>query len=187
MQDLFFRLTRYLEAIGDGASRVAAWLVPFMVVLAIALWVVRQATGAPQIALRESLTYLSAALFVLGAAYALQREGGFRVVVAADEFPLRWRQWVALLGALLFTIPVSLLVLWSSWEYVSNSWGLAEVSREKGGLPWVYVLKSLIPLLGGLLFLQGMGAILSNSFSSTRLGQPTVEDPLNPRDEDADV
>ena len=45
-------------------------------------------------------------------------------------------------------------MLWSSWDYVAASWSTGEASRETGGLPAIYLLKSLILLMPVLMLLQ---------------------------------
>ena len=53
-----------------------------------------------------------------------------------------------------------LFVIWTSWHYVGSSWSLLEGSREAGGLPAVFLLKTCIPVMAGLVLLQGISAIL---------------------------
>jgi TRAP-type mannitol/chloroaromatic compound transport system permease small subunit len=53
-------------------------------------------------------------------------------------------------------LPVTLFITWVSWDYVVSSWSLLEGSREAGGLPGVFLLKSVIPLMALLLLLQGV-------------------------------
>jgi TRAP-type mannitol/chloroaromatic compound transport system permease small subunit len=66
------------------------------------------------------------------------------------------------LGALLLLLPVCSFLLWISWDYVATAWSLHEGSRETGGLPYVYLLKTLIPVSAGLLILQGISQALSS-------------------------
>ena len=63
---------------------------------------------------------------------------------------------VDLFGTLFLLLPFAGFIVWISFDYVSNSWKLLEGSREAGGLPFVYILKTLIPLMAGLLFLQAL-------------------------------
>jgi TRAP-type mannitol/chloroaromatic compound transport system permease small subunit len=59
----------------------------------------------------------------------------------------------------LFLLPFSIFLLWVGWDYVSASWATREASREAGGLPLVFLLKSLILLLPALILLQGLSTI----------------------------
>ena len=68
--------------------------------------------------------------------------------------PNRHKDWINLGGTLLFLVPFSLFLLFIGWDYVAASWTTLEASREAGGLPLVFLLKSLILIMPGLLLLQ---------------------------------
>jgi TRAP-type mannitol/chloroaromatic compound transport system permease small subunit len=59
-------------------------------------------------------------------------------------------------------MPVSGLILVASWEYVLVSWTIRETSTENNGLPFVYVLKSLMLLMPAILVLQGVSELLKS-------------------------
>ena len=63
-------------------------------------------------------------------------------------------------------MPVCLFIIISSWNYVSDSWEIQESSRNSGGLPGVYLLKSTIIIMAGLLFLQGISLAIKSLFSA---------------------
>jgi TRAP-type mannitol/chloroaromatic compound transport system permease small subunit len=75
-----------------------------------------------------------------------------------------------LLGTVLFLLPFALFLVYVSWDYVAASWSLRESSKEPGGLPGVFVLKTLIPLCGALLALQGISNGL-RAFARWRTGE----------------
>ena len=62
-------------------------------------------------------------------------------------------------------IPFSLFVIFISIDMVSNSWEVMEQSSEAGGLNLVYLLKSVIPLTGFLIFLQSISELIKNIIS----------------------
>jgi TRAP-type mannitol/chloroaromatic compound transport system permease small subunit len=64
------------------------------------------------------------------------------------------RARVDLLGSLLLLVPLCIFTLVISWPYVAYSWKLLESSREAGGLPLVFLLKSLIMVMPALLLGQ---------------------------------
>jgi TRAP-type mannitol/chloroaromatic compound transport system permease small subunit len=68
--------------------------------------------------------------------------------------PAKKRALVDLLGTLIFLVPFCIFVLVIAWPYVASSWKLMEASREAGGLPLVFLLKSLILILPALLLGQ---------------------------------
>lgn len=112
--------------------------------------------------LEESVLYMHCMLFMLASAYTLRCDGHVRVDVFYRRFSPRTRALVDLLGSLFLLLPMAAFILWSSLDYVSFAWKLQEKSQEATGLPWLYVLKTLIPLMGGLLIWQALVEALRN-------------------------
>ena len=67
---------------------------------------------------------------------------------------------VDLLGTVFLLLPTCGYLLVESLPYVASSWRVLERSREAGGLPALYLLKTVIPLMAGLLMLQGLAEAL---------------------------
>jgi TRAP-type mannitol/chloroaromatic compound transport system permease small subunit len=149
-----------LDLVNTWVGRVVAWLALAMVLVTFLVVVLRYGFDAGSIALQESVTYMHAMLFMLGAAYTLQLNGHVRVDIFYQRFGPRGRAWVDLLGTLFLLIPVCLYILTSSWGYVTESWAVNEGSREAGGLPYVYWLKTLLVAMPLLLLLQGVAWLL---------------------------
>ena len=73
----------------------------------------------------------------------------------ADASP-RTKALVDLCGSLLLLLPFMAVLAWFALPYVARSWAILERSRETSGLPFVYLLKTLIPLFAVLMALQGI-------------------------------
>ena len=138
------------------------WLALALVLVTFAVVVLRYLFQFGSIAMQESILYLHASLFLLGAAYTLKRDGHVRVDIFYRGFTPRGKALVDLLGSLLLLLPVCSFLLWVSWDYVAGAWALREGSPEAGGLPFVYLLKTLIPLAAALLILQGVSQALAS-------------------------
>lgn len=151
-----------LQFIISKIGRGVAWLVLAMVLLIFLVVVQRYVFNAGSIALQESVTYLHALVFMLAAAWTLSEDGHVRVDIFYRDASVRRKAWVDLLGSLVFLLPFAVFILLGSWDYVGASWAVHEGSREAGGLPLVWVLKSLIPLFAVLLILQGLLLVLSS-------------------------
>lgn len=125
-----------------------------MVLLTFTIVVLRYGFNLGWIWLQESLTYLHVVVFSIAAAWTLQQDGHVRVDIFYAGMTDRNRARVDLLGSLVFLVPFCIFVLIIAWPYVSNSWKLLESSREAGGLPMVFLLKSLIIVMPALLLGQ---------------------------------
>lgn len=133
-----------------------------MVLLTFIIVALRKGADMGWIALQESVMYFHALVFMVGAAYTLQVDSHVRVDVFYRSFTTRKKAWVDILGTLFLLAPTCVVILIYSLPYVSESWRLLEASKEAGGLPLVYLLKSLIPLAAVLLLIQGVSEILKN-------------------------
>ena len=136
------------------SGKAVAWLTLAMVVLTVGIVILRYGLNLGWIWLQESVTYLHGMVFMLAAAWTLQDDGHVRVDIFYRDRPARHKALVNLLGMMLFLIPFCIFMLVIGWEYVFSSWRLLEGSREAGGLPLVYILKSLILLMPAMLLLQ---------------------------------
>ena len=91
---------------------------------------------------------------MVAAAWAVQTDDHVRVDIFYREASPAYRYWVDMAGTLLFLLPFSLFLLYTGWDYVASSWAAKETSSEPGGLPLVWLLKTLVLVLPALLLLQ---------------------------------
>ena len=154
------RSATLLEQISEWSGKIVAWLTLLLVIVTLDVVVLRYLFNIGWIALQESITFLHAMIFLLGAAYTLKHDEHVRVDIFYRDMSARKKAWVNLFGTLLLLFPVCLFIAFVSWEYVANSWALLESSQEAGGLPGVYLLKSFILVMTAMLILQGIALIL---------------------------
>jgi TRAP-type mannitol/chloroaromatic compound transport system permease small subunit len=164
------RLLTSIESFIDWTGRAVSWCSLLLVLVTFIVVVLRYAFDTGSIALQESSTYLHAALFLIGMAYTLQQDAHVRVDILYARFSTSTKAWVNLCGALFMLLPFMLFISWISWEYILDSWSVLEGSREAGGLPAVFLLKSLILVMTSLLSLQALALVGRNI--QTILQQP---------------
>jgi TRAP-type mannitol/chloroaromatic compound transport system permease small subunit len=176
-RETLLQISNGVDRLNGWIGRAAAWAVLVMVVVQFAIVALRYAFGFGSLWMQESLHYLLAILVLLSAGWTLRSDGHVRVdIFYADASP-RSRAKVDLAGALLLLIPFMTAVIWFSWSYASRSWSVTEGSREAGGIPLVFLLKSSIPLFAVLLLLQGIAqagraALMLMSDDSSRAVAP---------------
>jgi len=156
------RMAAVCEGINERLGRFVSWLSLLMVLVTFTVVLLRYAFDLGWIWLQESVTFMHAALFLVGAAYTLKHRGHVRVDIFYHRFSPRLQAWVDLFGTLLLLLPVCLFIFFVSWDYVAQSWVLHEGSREAGGLDGVYLLKTLILVMAGMLVLQGLAMVVRN-------------------------
>ena len=136
------------------AGRAVAWLTLVMTVLTFTVVVLRYGFNLGWIWMQESVTYLHALVFMTAAAWTFQCDDHVRVDIFYRDASERYKNTANLIGTVLFLLPFSLFLLYIGWDYVSASWATREASREAGGLPLVWLLKTLILVLPALLLAQ---------------------------------
>jgi TRAP-type mannitol/chloroaromatic compound transport system permease small subunit len=156
MKETAQRIANGIDRATAAIGRAAAWCCLFIVLAEFAVVVMRYAFGIGSIRLQESVLYAHAALFMLAAAWTLQIDGHVRVDIFYARASPRTKALIELVGALVFLLPFTVVIGALSLPYVARSWAIFEGSRETSGLPFVYLLKTLIPLFALLLGLQGV-------------------------------
>lgn len=158
--NLLTKLADFLDTVAERVGTAVSWLTLGIVLITFAVVVLRYVFNVGWIAMQESVIYLHAAVFLLGAAYTLKCDRHVRVDIFYRNMSPVSKAWVNLAGVCLLLLPVCVFIVWVSWEYVGNAWELREGSREAGGLPGVYILKAAIPAMAILLAMQGVSQLL---------------------------
>lgn len=154
-----------IETLNEWIGRAVGWLTLVMVGVMFLVVVLRYVFDTGYIALQESVTWMHALVFMLGAAYTLKYDAHVRVDVLYRNWSSRRQAWANLLGVLFLLLPVCMLIIWQSADYVARSWRVFEASGETGGLPGVFLLKTAIPVTALLLLLQGIALALRSALT----------------------
>ena len=128
------RFAQGFDQINERLGQAISWLSLLMVLVTVTVVVLRYVFELGWIWLQESVTFMHAALFLVGAAYTLKHEGHVRVDIVYRKFTERGRAWVDLIGTLVFLLPVIAILLWAGLPYVAAAWSIREGSTETGGL-----------------------------------------------------
>lgn len=133
-----------------------------MVLVTFVVVVMRYVFDAGLIWLQESVIWMHAVVFMMGAAYTLRHEDHVRVDVFYRTMSDTHRAWVDLVGIVIFLWPLCLFLGWKSVDFVAASWRMHEASRESGGLPYplIPLLKTVLLLMPVTVALQGLSLLL---------------------------
>jgi len=157
-----------IDRLNGWLGETVSWLTLAMIVVTFFIVVLRYVFQLNWIWLQESVIYMHALVFMVGAAYTFRDNEHVRVDIFYRGFSEWGKAVVNLLGGVILLLPMVLFLFWVSGGYVLDSWALGEGSREAGGLPLVFIMKSYIPLMAGLLFLQGFSSILHSLLTLSR-------------------
>ena len=156
------KLTTLIDALSEFLGQSIAWATLLMMAVMFSVVVLRYVFNIGSIALQESVTYLHAMIFLVASGYTLKHNGHVRVDIFYRNFSRKRQALVDLMGGIFLLIPVCCTIVWFSWDYVVVSWNIKESSSDAGGLPYVYLLKTLILVFSAVLLLQGVAESIKN-------------------------
>ncbi len=169
------QISRWIDAFSTAVNSAVIWLVLLCTLVSAGNALIRYIFHNSSNAWLELQWIMFGAIFLLGASYTFMKNGHVRVDVLYSKYPPRVKVWVDLLGTLFFLIPTSVVILITSFPWVSNAFKTREMSPDAGGLPY-WPIKLLIPAAFILLILQAVSEIIKRmGMLSGDLPMPTEE------------
>lgn len=151
--------SRLVDAVNDRIGKSLFWLVLLAVLISAGNAIVRKVFNTSSNALLEIQWYLFAAVFMLGAGYAFLKNAHVRIDFLSGRLSAKARNWIDIVGIIVFLWPLCLLFIKLSWPLFANAWESGEMSQNAGGLiRWPAYL--LIPAGMALLFLQSVSELI---------------------------
>lgn len=159
--NFLLRLARGIDGVTRAIGRAASWLILAVCVVAAGSAIMGKLFGAGAFAnaLLEVQWLMFAAAFLLAAPWALASNDHIRIDILSQRLSKRTRDWIDVMGHVLFLLPMAALVIWTSVPFARLSYAQSEGSSNFGGLPQ-WPLKALIPLAFALLFAQGVSELI---------------------------
>lgn len=151
---------RAVSGFNRGVAVAMGALALAMVTVFLAVVILRYGFGIGLIWLQETAQYLHAAIFLLAAAGAIVADAHVRVDVLRVRMAPPVQRRIEIGGHLLLLLPFALFLLWATIPYAAESWRIRETSVESSGLPFLYLLKTLMPIAAAQLALQAVASAL---------------------------
>lgn len=154
------KLLLFIDKFSTFVGHAFAWLiVPLTLLIS---WEVfsRYALDRPHAWAFDAMIMLYGTLFMMAGAYTLAKNGHVRGDVLYSFFVPRTQAIVDLVLYLLFFIPGVIALAWAGYTYAAESWAILEHSSITSDGPPIYPFKSVIPLAGTILLLQGIVEII---------------------------
>jgi TRAP-type mannitol/chloroaromatic compound transport system permease small subunit len=141
-----------IEIVLDRIAAAFSWIWLVLIAVIATAVVLRFVFGIGRIELEELQWHLYAAGFLMGIVACAAKDRHVRVDVLREKMSPRLRDWIDLYGILLLQIPFLTLVFVSALPFVADSFSVGERSASAGGLPFRWLLKSMLPFTFALLF-----------------------------------
>jgi TRAP-type mannitol/chloroaromatic compound transport system permease small subunit len=171
---LLLKLSQLIDLLNERVGKGAFWLVLLMTIVSSSNAVVRFIFDYSSNGLLEIQWYLFAAVFLLCAPYALQKNEHVRIDVLSGKLSPRGLAVIDIIGTLFFLLPMVVLVLWMSLPLIAESIKINEMSANAGGL-LRWPVKILLPIGFTLLALQGIAELIKR----IAFLKGMIEDPNN--------
>jgi TRAP-type mannitol/chloroaromatic compound transport system permease small subunit len=171
------RLARCIDRFTERTGALFAWLLAPLVAAVAWEVIARYLFDAPTVWAYETVYMLYAAMFMLGAAYALRTGAHVRTDFLSEKWPLRTRAAIEAVAYGVFFFPGMLLFLVAGVESAWSAYALGERSADTAWFPPLWPLKAVVPLSALLLLAQGVSE-LAKSVHAWRTG----EDPERTRE-----
>jgi len=162
-----------VDRLNERIGRGIAWLTLLMVLITFVVVILRYVYAIGWVWLQESYVWLHGVVFMVGAGYTLLHNAHVRVDIFYRPNSARYKAWIDMFGSLLLLLPLVAVVVYVSYDYVLDSWMRREESREAGGLPALFLLKTVILMFCMLIGLQGL-SLTARSFL-TLIGHPEFQ------------
>jgi TRAP-type mannitol/chloroaromatic compound transport system permease small subunit len=145
-----------IDRISTAVGKAAAWLLIALTILVCGEVFRRYALNNPSQWGFELSVMMYGSLFMLTGAYTLAQNGHVRGDFLYGSMPPRRQAAFDLVLYVLFFFPGIVALLYAGWSYAGDSWAIRERSSITADGPPLYWFKSVIPLAGGLVLLQGV-------------------------------
>lgn len=153
------KLSKVIDTINEWIGRLVMWLVLAAVLISAGNAIVRKAFNIGSNAFLEVQWYLFSAVFMLGVGYVLLKNAHVRIDFISNKLSKRTNAIIDALGIVVFTIPLSIIMIKLGWPLFLQAYQTGEMSQNAGGLiRWPVLL--LVPLGFAILTAQALSELI---------------------------
>jgi TRAP-type mannitol/chloroaromatic compound transport system permease small subunit len=149
-----------IDKLTDNIANGLLYILIILIVLIFSTVFFRYIFNISYVVLQEMVMYLHALIFMFGISYALKENSHVKIDIFYSILERKTQRVISLVGLIFFILPTALFITYISIDMATQSWLILEGSSEAGGLNLVFILKSLIPMTGVLIFLQAISELI---------------------------
>lgn len=164
-----------IDAFQERLGRGVSWIMLFMVVVVFFDVIMRYAFSKSSVFTQELEWHLFGVVYMLGAGYTMLHDEHVRVDIVYSRWSPRKKAWSDFILYLVFFFPSAFMVMSTTWPFVRDSYRVMEGSPDPGGIPFRFLLKSVIIVGFGLLTLQAFSQTVKNFFWAMGWEEPEVQ------------
>lgn len=168
-------IANFIDAINERVGRFVSWITTGLVAVVFVDVAMRYMFNTSFVFTQELEWHLFAFIFLMGAGYTLLYDGHVRVDIIYQRLSTKGQAWVNFICCFVFLFPGCFLVIYTSLNFVANSFNVMEGSPDPGGIPFRYLLKACIPVGFSLFALQGVSLMINSLLTITGHADETAE------------
>lgn len=156
------KIEAFISRVVDWMSKGLAALLVLLVLNVVFDVMMRYVFRASSVGMQELEWHLFSIIFLFGIGVGLKHEAHVRVDFLFDRMRAKNRALINIWGTLLMLLPLALLIFFDSFGFVQDAYVSNEISEDPGGLPYRWIIKSMIPLSFAFLIFSAVGYVLKN-------------------------
>lgn len=149
-----------IEGLSVWIGRAFGWCILILTLAIVYEVFVRYILNSPTVWSLDMQIQMYGALFLMCGPYALAQGSHVRGDFLYRLYPVKWQATSDFILYIIFFIPGMFALIYAGWSAASESWAWKEVSLNSPAGIQIYYLKTLIPIVGGLMMLQGFAEML---------------------------
>jgi TRAP-type mannitol/chloroaromatic compound transport system permease small subunit len=154
------KLLLFIDKVSTWVGQAFSWLIVALTLLVSWEVISRRFFDSPHAFTFDAMIMLYGTLFMMAGAYTLSKNGHVRGDVLYGFFSPRLQAGLDLALYLLFFIPGVVALVWAGYYFAADSWAIKEHSSVTADGPPLYHFKTVIPLAGAMILLQGLVEIV---------------------------
>ncbi len=139
-------INRWIDSFTQTIGVAVSWILWIMVFITIWDVVLRYGFKAGSVAVQNLEWYLFGINFLFAAAMNFKDDSNARIDIIYNYFGEKTKAAIGIIGDILLFIPYCIAVIWWSYPFVKSSWAVREACTDPGGLPCIYLIKTVIPV-----------------------------------------
>lgn len=168
-------IVEFLNAIVRRVAETTAWLNVALIAVILLQVVMRYGFNRGLVPLEELMWHLYAVAFMFGMAYSITNDSHIRVDIVHMNLPRRAQHVLEILGILLLLFPFLWVLFDHSVGWAYEAWRVNEASANPTGLPYRWIIKSVVPLTAVLMFLAALARLIQEVLLLLHFGKEPEE------------
>ena len=157
---MLLKLENIINGFSDLLGKIAGILLILLLLNVFYDVIMRYLFNDVSIGMQELEWHLYSTMFLLGVSFTLRHNGHVRVDLFYERASSKTKGWIDIFGTVFFLLPFVLLVGYYSIDFVINAYEMNEQSGDPGGLPYRWIIKSMITFSFFAIAISGLGLIL---------------------------